>query len=495
VEDEKQLLKDKAFLLLRRERELNAMRVKHERLGSWLRLTQSLPALIAAEPGLDRVCGSLRRALLAGLGTQRVTFFLVEEASLQALGLTPAPPVSLSPAGAALVGQTRSGVCNARGTDPALGALCDAVGLERFIWTRIETHQGRTPPLLLVAGYARDKAGFQPPFGDDEAAHLENMGQHIAVLLRNKDLVSELERDKARLQTFNEDLEHRVAERTKELARVNESMARALASLEDKDRRLDEDLREARHFQQSILAGLPQRSPIAFEAVFRPLDVVGGDVYDVCEILPGVFRAFMADATGHGVQASLRTIVLKSEYDRLKTVYQSPRALLDAFNERLCAMFPRAEMLSTGCCFDVDLRDPAAPKLRYANAAHPPLLHVSAGRVREIDCDGTMLGVPSQGHGEGIEIALHPGDLLIVASDGVWDQVGGAAEGFDLARVVGVAADGAGAPSTVLTAVLDEMDRFRGDQAIADDITVLSARLADDLRSPSVVAARRELAV
>ena len=62
MDEENQLLKDKAFLLLRRERELNAMRVKHERLGSWLRLTQSLPALIAAEPSLDRVCGSLRRA-------------------------------------------------------------------------------------------------------------------------------------------------------------------------------------------------------------------------------------------------------------------------------------------------------------------------------------------------------------------------------------------------------------------------------------------------
>ena len=79
---------------------------------------------------------------------------------------------------------------------------------------------------------------------------------------------------------------------------------------------------------------------------------------------------------------------------------------------------------------------------------------------------------------------------MIVASDGVWDQVGGAAECFDLARVVGAAADRAGAPSTVLTALLDEMDRFRGDQAIADDITVLSARLADNLRSPSVAVSR-----
>ena len=417
-----------------------------------------------------------------------MTFFLLEDASLQPLGLAPTAPISLGPAASGALGQTRSGVCNTRGTDPALCALCDAVGLERFIWTRLEIHLGRTPPLLLTAGYAREKAPFQPPFGDDEAAHLENMGQHIAVLLRNKDLVSELERDKAQLQTFNEDLEHRVAERTKELARVNESMASALASLKEKDRRLDDDLREARHFQQSILSRLPQRWPISFEAVFRPLDVVGGDVYDVCGIVPGVFRAFMADATGHGVQASLRTIVLKSEYDRLKIACQSPRALLDAFNERLCAMFPRAEMLSTGCCFDVDLRDLAAPKLTYANAAHPPLLHVSAGRVREIDCDGTMLGIPSKARTDGVEIVLKPGDLLIVASDGVWDRPGHTGEGFDLARVVGAAADSSGAPATVLTSVLEEMDRFRGDQAITDDITVLSARLADNLRPPAVAA-------
>jgi hypothetical protein len=387
MEQEEQQLRANALLLLRCERELVAVRTKSEHLTSWLRLAQSLPALMDRQLTVDAVYTRLRRALLARLRVQRVMFFelLTSPSGSTLRAIAPASGERpLAPDAAAVLEAQRCGACNAQND---VAALAVAVGLEYFLWSRIQVL--RAAPVLLVIGFDKDKARFQSPFDETDAVHLGNMAQHVETLLGNLLLMNELERDRARLRQFNEDL----AARTEELARANREIAGALGALTEKDARLRDDLEQARRFQQGILPKLPRSPCIAFDAVYRPVDVVGGDIFDVCEIAPGHFRVFLADATGHGVQASLRTIALKSEYDRLKQDQVTPDVLLTRYNRRLVEMFPRYEMLSTGCCFDVDFRAGAEPMLRYANAAHPPLLRVSGGVTEEIYVDGPFLGV------------------------------------------------------------------------------------------------------
>ena len=67
--------------------------------------------------------------------------------------------------------------------------------------------------------------------------------------------------------------------------------------------------------------------------------MVGGDIYDIFQPSSEHYRVFIAGATGHGVQASLRTIVIKSEYDRLKHAHGSPETLLAELNQRLVSQY------------------------------------------------------------------------------------------------------------------------------------------------------------
>ena len=86
MELDPQHLKEKALLLLQRERELFELRIKHERLTAWLKLAQGLPPLFVERAfALDEVCGRLRKALLEGLKVQRVLFLTVEEDGLRPL--------------------------------------------------------------------------------------------------------------------------------------------------------------------------------------------------------------------------------------------------------------------------------------------------------------------------------------------------------------------------------------------------------------------------
>ena len=475
IDDEQTELEQQAPPAPRRERALAPRKSGHERQASWLRVAQTLPDLIDRTLPLEQTYIRLGRELVTGLDLQRVAFFeIVAAGGTRALRPIGGPgTVRALGQGAPLLAGRRAGVCNDP-TEPAVAALAHGVGLHRFIWSRLNPHD--LPPVLLVAGFERGKADGEAPFEEGDEAYLVNVAQHLETLIGHAFLINELERDKAHLEELSETLERKVSERTRELALANTEIAAALEELRQKDNRLNEDLEQARNFQQSILPAPPASRAIAFETIYRPVDMVGGDIYDISEIAPGLYRMFVADATGHGVQASLRTIVLKAEYDRLKETLETPDLLLHVFNQRLLSMFRPSEMLSTGCCFDVDLRTPDAPILRYANGAHPPLLRVTGGRVEEIYCDGPLLGIPAKGLPRLMQIRLQRGDLLVASSDGACEQLGPGSRLFDLRAAVQAAA---GAPS--MAAFADDLWRrfelHRDEVPIADDVTIVAARL------------------
>jgi serine phosphatase RsbU (regulator of sigma subunit) len=473
--EEEQQLKEKAILLVRRERELFALRMKNEQVASWLRLTQTLPRLIDRSLARDKLYAGLGRALITGLRVQRAAFFDLVPGALRPIAAGQSMAARPLDAGAAaLLEQVRSGLCN-EPDETGRQPLAAALGLHRFIWTSI--HASDEERLLLVAGFDRERAKFQAPFDESNAAHMGNVGQHIETLLKNMLLVNELERDKQRLLQFNDTLERRVVERTRELAHANAETAKTLVALEEKDVRLQDDLRQARSFQQGILPTLKPCARIDFATVYRPLDLVGGDIYDVCEIAPDHHRMFVADATGHGVQASLRTIVLKGEYDRLKEQHATPDLVLRDFNRRLESMYAKGEMLSTGCCFDIDLRAAGRPLLRYSDAAHPPLLHVSGGVVRPISLPGPYLGLKPDASFPLVEVPLQSGDMILAYSDGISEQCGPANASFDFLAAVTTALQSAGALSDVLERIVPALDRFRGPVPMQDDVTLVAARI------------------
>jgi serine phosphatase RsbU (regulator of sigma subunit) len=470
------LLKEKALLLFNREREIVSLRRRHARVSAWLTVAHSIPELVSGIPS-ETIYADLASRLVALLELQRVGFYeLTESGTVRPLVIAggagdvehPLPPDV-----AMLVAETGVGLCN-EPDDDSKKALATAVGLHRFMWYRLAGERGR--PLLMVAGYERDKAGFYAPFEEAEFGHFVSMGQHLALQIRNAALIVELEAERTRLADLAQSLERRVVERTQEIARANHELANALAVAEDKDRRLAEDLEQARSFQQSILPVPPASERLDLAVAYRPLEQVGGDIYDLSELAAGHFRVFLADATGHGVQASLRTIVLKSEYDRLKATFATPDLLLREFNRKLCVQFAPGEMLCTACCFDLIL-DSSGGTLRYVNAAHPPLIQLSGGIPTEIYRDGPFLGLSPEIELPVVERRVAPTDVLLAYTDGLSDQMDLARHPFDLHGTLAAAHATSPRAVEMLRALLARFDAFRGAAAPADDVTVIAARV------------------
>jgi sigma-B regulation protein RsbU (phosphoserine phosphatase) len=465
VSDETDLLRAQNNPLL--EQEVLGLRAESRELAAWLNLAQALPGIVDVKKPVEEILLHVAQAAATATGMQRVFFFARAADTLQPIGASATR--RLPPETMALLQAQASGLCNPP-ADPAQQGLAQAVGLERFLWMSMEVKG--LAPLLMIAG--SDGAAVDDGMDDRTLVHFANLVQQFGLLLKNRVLVAALEHEKHLLAELNEALEQRVAERSKEFAQANGEISRALTLMREKDRLMKEDLEQARSFQQSLLPALPISARMEFDALYRPVDLVGGDLYDVFEFEPGLFRVFVADATGHGVQASLRTIVLKSEYDQLKVMYAEPREVLQALNQRLLARHRPGDMLCTACCVDIDARD--GVKICHASAAHPAPIRVRGDGFLRLHLDSPLLGAAANVEFPQSETQLAPDDWLILYTDGISEQIVHGCV-FDFENAIVSAARHASTKITLLRQVLDQFISFLGPDPVEDDIVLISARV------------------
>ena len=100
------------------------------------------------------------------------------------------------------------------------------------------------------------------------------------------------------------------------------------------------------------------------------------------------------------------------------------------------------------------------------------------GSVEQLSSTGAPLGLLQLGHLYGqTDQTLHPGDALILFSDGVTDAQDGSDEEFGEPRLLEVLASAAGQPAeTVIDHIFAAIDEFAGGAPQFDDMTILVAR-------------------
>src|ERR1017187_6036517 len=116
------------------------------------------------------------------------------------------------------------------------------------------------------------------------------------------------------LREHTQDLESQVALRTEALSLANRELTIAVETIRENEQKIRDDISKARLFQKKMLPAVLVREDMDIAIQYRPLEQVSGDIFDIVEVSENWMRIFIADAIGHGVQASMRTILLKSAY-------------------------------------------------------------------------------------------------------------------------------------------------------------------------------------
>jgi len=195
---------------------------------------------------------------------------------------------------------------------------------------------------------------------------------------------------------------------------------------------INKELEIARRIQLSIL---PQNVPILtgleVAAHYAPMSAVAGDFYDFLLVDEKHLGVLIADVTGHGIPAALIASMLKVAFAGQASHANDPARVLTGLNHALCGKF--AEHFVTAAYLFVDLENPL---LRYSAAGHPPLMLASrgAGKVREIEENGLMMGMFPEAAYSTVEIRLSPGDRCLLYTDGLFEAKNAAQEEFGKSR-------------------------------------------------------------
>ncbi|HMK39419.1 MAG TPA: two-component regulator propeller domain-containing protein, partial [Bacteroidota bacterium] len=241
-------------------------------------------------------------------------------------------------------------------------------------------------------------------------------------------------------------------------------------ALQAENERQTKELEDARLLQLSML---PKEVPVLPEydiAVYmKTATEVGGDYYDFSTSADGALSVAFGDATGHGMQAGTIVTLMKglflsdaSRFDIQVFFNHCSRAIKEIRLGRLFMAFTLIRL--------------KGDRLSFSSAGMPPLFlyRGNDGSVEELLLKGMPLGAMKNFPYLLHEEDLHPGDTVLLLTDGLPEQKDAAGEMFDYARVQSAFAEaGSGTTQEIIGRLVQEADLWLKGASPDDDITLM----------------------
>lgn len=194
----------------------------------------------------------------------------------------------------------------------------------------------------------------------------------------------------------------------------SELVAEARRSLE-----LQTAVNMGRRIQNSFLPRhLPKISGYELAAWWRPAESVSGDYYDVVPLPDGRLGLVVADVSGHGIGPSLLMASVRAMVHVLTRRRSEPAEILSILGETITPDLGDGRFLT----FLIVALDPRTHELSFGNAGHGPALiyRRESDSFETLESTSLPLGFLTDftPHFRP-KITLEPGDLVILATDGL----------------------------------------------------------------------------
>jgi serine phosphatase RsbU (regulator of sigma subunit) len=234
------------------------------------------------------------------------------------------------------------------------------------------------------------------------------------------------------------------------------------------------DFAQARAIQQTLLPReMPRIAKLDLSGVWQPARTMGGDYYDLLKLGEHELAVCIGDVAGKGMPAALLMSGLQAAVRA--SASNSPRDLCERVRRVVVSSLSGGRFVT----FFYATVDTAAMTLRWCNAGHnAPILARADGTVVRLAEGGPAISRLFRDPYEERELALRPGDRLVLFTDGVSEAMDGKGELFGEQRIEELAAGARHLDAHELQkTIVEASTQFSGGE-IEDDVTLVVVGVA-----------------
>lgn len=350
------------------------------------------------------------------------------------------------------------------------------IGVAVFMSMVLSTRFSRPLIHLTRAAHSLSKGNFSVSVNPETISHDE-----IGVLaVTFVEMSRELKTSYEQLEEYSRTLEHKVAERTREL---HES----LRHVEAANQKIMESIEYAKLIQHALLPNWEEfqaRFPHSF-LLWQPRDVVGGDIF-FAEFSKEQCLLAVLDCTGHGVPGAFMTMIASSTLSRIVHDEQccNPAAILQRLNSVIKQVLHQnhaSKLSDNGLDAAICAIDFSSETLMFAGAKLALFL-ARGGEITIIKGDRQSIGYkrsPDHFDFTNHQMTFDCDTNFYIATDGYLDQIGqetGARFGTRRFKAL-LAAQNSRAFNEQREAFISAFEAYRGKRERLDDVTVLGFRI------------------
>ena len=260
--------------------------------------------------------------------------------------------------------------------------------------------------------------------------------------------------------------------------------ARLYEEVRANEERLEKEVRFAQRVQIALLpSGPPKRlKGVDIAAAFSPARELGGDFHDYLAPESNNLVVAVGDVSGKGVPAALYS-AFAAELVRGRTFRRrylpersSPASVLSSIN----TILHQRQLEEYYCTLCYTIFDLKRRTLTMANSGLPYPVRCSVEGCAQIELPGVPLGSFAGSTYDEVSFALHPGDVFVFCTDGVFEAMDENGNEFTSRRLTDVVARARHLPAAgIVEAVVAAVAEWRGDAPPNDDMTAVAVRIAE----------------
>ena len=244
------------------------------------------------------------------------------------------------------------------------------------------------------------------------------------------------------------------------------------------NKNFQKELEMARILQNAVLPqSYPKLNGLEISSKYIPSSYLSGDYFNFIRLSENKIGIFISDVMGHGVQASLVTMLLKSIFENNVYNISSPKELMKIINDDLVKLLGSVMIFATAAYAIIDLDNKL---MSYSTAGHPPILQINneIGELKELRCKSGLLGIYPDFTYQDNHAEIKNGDFIVFYTDGILDVTDTDEVAFGDGRFYEILNQkNYKSPKELIDILGLELFKFSGKKTYEDDINLVGIKI------------------